>query len=489
MKRTKASWAGILWGALGVWAACSTAWAQAWQESPSNSASARGPWQQRVLKQPQQSQWHAASRPADSAGQTTRLAQATEPYQPPARPYPTTSSYRTARRAANEGDVFDNGTVPKEPGATTRQPAPAASSPEVIPRGQVQFEPMATHGEFAAPGGCAACGEPGLPCGECGECDPCCGTPCGECCNFGWEVFDGRCAPLFRGISIFAGVDGFKSDGAAQGDIPLANRLPNKNGTFGINEGLNMARPLGDPWGCGYQIGANFVQSDFAGRSSTTDGDGTPFAPYRRQYFVTAGLFRRAVPGCGGLQGGVAYDYLHDVYNPYGSDNYTQTSLQQIRSETSFVCDDCWEIGYYGAYGLSTDMKHLTLRNVAGTLKVNPTSMYALFVRRNFENGGDGRLWAGLTGNGDGLLGVDLWVPLGQSIALENRVNYMIPKQGSGTDAQQRESWGLVVQLVWYPGLNAKCQHSNPYRPIFNVADNSLFMVDRLFHQTSPSAQ
>jgi hypothetical protein len=55
----------------------------------------------------------------------------------------------------------------------------------------------------------------------------------------------------------------------------------------------------------------------------------------------------------------------------------------------------------------------------------------------------------------------------------------MIPKGGSES-AQTHESWGLVIQLVWYPGQNAKCQQKNPYRPIFNVADNSLFMVDRL---------
>ena len=195
---------------------------------------------------------------------------------------------------------------------------------------------------------------------------------------------------------------------------------------------------------------------------------------------MTAGLFRRADPCCGGFQGGVAFDYLHDVYNPYGS--YTQANLQQIRSETGYVLNDCYEIGYYGAYGVNMEQKPIDTTDL---LKLNPTNMYILYLRRNFENGGDGRLWGGVTGNGDGLLGVDLWVPLGQSFALENRVNYMIPKQGTGTDAQGRESWGLVVQLVWYPGLNAKCQQRNPYRPIFNVADNSLFMVDRLL-QTGP---
>jgi hypothetical protein len=110
---------------------------------------------------------------------------------------------------------------------------------------------------------------------------------------------------------------------------------------------------------------------------------------------------------------------------------------------------------------------------------LDATDMFALYVRRNFENGGDGRIWAGATGNGDGLIGVDVWVPLGKGFALENRINYLIPQPGRG-NIQTNESWGLMVQLVWYPGQNAKCQQQNQYRPMFNVADNSLFMVDRL---------
>ena len=65
----------------------------------------------------------------------------------------------------------------------------------------------------------------------------------------------------------------------------------------------------------------------------------------RRQYFVTAGIFRRAQGR--GFQWGVAYDYLHDIY-------YQNANLQQIRSETGFVLDDIYEIGYYGAYGVAT---------------------------------------------------------------------------------------------------------------------------------------
>ena len=56
----------------------------------------------------------------------------------------------------------------------------------------------------------------------------------------------------------------------------------------------------------------------------------------------------------------------------------------------------------------------------------------------------------------------------------------MIPKQGTGDTAQPHEAWGLVMQLVWYPGQSANCQARNVYRPLFNVADNSLMMEERL---------
>ena len=223
----------------------------------------------------------------------------------------------------------------------------------------------------------------------------------------------------------------------AQASLSLRERTDSRdpldrggaNGNFGINEGLNLARPLGDPWGCGYQIGANFVQSDFSGASVVTADGLNLRAPFRKQYFVTAGIFQRAI--CRGFQWGVAYDYLHDIY-------YENANLQQIRSETGLVLDKTYEIGYYGAYGVGDDKD----RVINGRL--DPTDMFVLFIRRNFENGGDGRIWGGATGNGDGLLGADLWVPLGKGFALENRINYMIPKQGRGDTAQTRESWGLI---------------------------------------------
>jgi hypothetical protein len=422
------------------------AWQDVWQEkqaAPATKASLD--WQERALKRP-------------------------EP------PRPTAQRWINPQRVAQR-PVIDQGVqagdqnsmetipLPNEPGTPIRANRSATvEGEEVIEAGTPQVVPQSVFGNnpTVRRRGCASCGQGGEATAMFDEGDPCAASPCDSCtpseepCDLGWEVFDGSCGPLLRGLSVFGGFDGFKG-GLDRGG---------SNGNFGVNEGLNLARPLGDPWGCGYQVGANFVQSDFSG-ASVASADGLNLrAPFRKQYFATAAIFRRTE--CRGFQWGIAYDYLHDIY-------YQNANLQQIRSETGFVLNETYEIGYFGAYGVGSDKDR-----VVTVGRLAPTDMFALYVRQKFENGGDGRIWAGATGNGDGLLGADLWVPLGKGFALENRINYMIPKQGTGTDAQTRESWGLLIQLVWYPGQNAKCQQQNQYRPMFNVADNSLFMVDRL---------
>jgi hypothetical protein len=450
MNLTKTCCVAVLLLAGALWSIRASADTEVWQDvsrEKGNTVAARAApsvnWEQRALKRPQT---------------VTPTAQRWV-------------NPRVAQRPSYDQSTMETVPLPAESATPIQQQAAPAEGPEVIEPGATQFEAIPPGSIFGNDSprpqhGCASCGHGG---GEVsGECDDC--GPCDECspdgrCDFGWEIFDGYCGPFLRGLSVFGGVDGFKG--------PLDRG--GANGNFGMNEGLNLARPLGDPWGCGYQIGANFVQSDFSGASVVTADGLSLHAPFRRQYFATAAIFRRAM--CRGFQWGLAYDFLHDIY-------YQNANLQQVRSETAFVLDDTYEIGYYGVYGVACDRDRVVDGMVVNHRvidgKLDPTDMFVLFVRRNFENGGDGRLWAGATGNGDGLLGADLWVPLGQGFALENRINYMLPKQGRGGTAETRESWGLLVQLVWYPGQNAKCQQKNPYRPIFNVADNSLFMVDRL---------
>ncbi len=433
MNPTKIWSGGVLFVGAVLWAICGNVWAQTgrqdvWQDDPpSGSASAPTDWQQRGLKQPEplkqvnSDRWISPQQGVEQASSDYH-AQGT------GSTGPDTSIQRKTRAQWVSGQQ-------------TQQ--------EVIPPGTPQFETMGPDEAFSGGGGCRGCGAPG---NESGGCDQCDGPECGQNCDFGYELFDGRCHRWLRDLSVFVGGDAFKG--------PLDHGT---NGNFGLNEGLNLAGPLGDPWACGYQIGANFVQSNFSGAPTVSTPNYTLFAPCRRQTFVTAGIFRRSL--CPGFQWGVAFDYLHDDY-------YEASDLKQLRSETGYVINDCYEVGYYGAYGVGTD------RVIDG--KLDPTDMFVLYLRRYFDTGGEGRLWGGATGNGDGLLGADLWLPLGQGFALENRINYMIPKQGTGTTAQPRESWGFVIQLVWYPGQNAACMKHNPFRALFNVADNSLFMVDRL---------
>ncbi len=507
MNPFKTWFAAIFLSSVTVSAMDENLFAQTWQPVRPADGETTPPandWQQRVLKQPQQVQWQPIEKSANSSAQTsgpyqgadrahmasqrqtsgaaTQAAGGAKPtiqwdqnvqrcsydnvfddppptaspaqagglYQKAASPKPATRSYQTARRSAFD-NVSDDA-VPKEPAPLARQRT-VASGAEVIPPGTMQFEPMGSEGVFASPGGCAQCGQ----CtGECDSCDSC-GPACKDPCDFGYEVFDGRCDWWMRNLTVSAGAQGFK------GPLDLG-----VNGDFGLNAGLGFSGPLGDPWNVGYQIGANFLQSNFT-HPDTVDVDGQTFrAADRHQTFLTGGLFRRAL--CGGLQGGVAYDYFHDSY-------YVQYDLQQVRSEIGWVFP-CCEIGYYGAYGVST------ARPVGLDGKLEATDMFTLYVRHEFENGAEGRMWGGATGNGDGILGAEFWVPLARGLALENRVNFLIanttPTSNRTNPGQDRESWGLSIQLVWYPGQSALCQQRNPYRPLFSTADNSLFMVDRV---------
>jgi hypothetical protein len=106
------------------------------------------------------------------------------------------------------------------------------------------------------------------------------------------------------------------------------------------------------------------------------------------------------------------------------------------------------------------------------------TDLFAFFYRSRTETGAVWRLWGGFTGDSDGTLGGDLTVPLSRNWALENRVHLLIPSQSSEEDDQAEESWGITINLVWYPGRCIDDAHNNPYRPLLGVADNSIFMVD-----------
>jgi hypothetical protein len=252
-----------------------------------------------------------------------------------------------------------------------------------------------------------------------------------------------------RDLSVIGGVHGFKGP-FDQG----------RNGNFGFHEGFNFGAPLGF-WDWGWQFGVEGVHSNFFGDRTFDD-----HSSVRNQFFFTGGLFRRARSW--GCQWGVTYDWLHDDY-------YARTDLKQIRSDTSFVFPGGKrEIGYFGAYGTGGTDFVLINRQLKYFIFMEPTDIFAFYYRRYFDGGGDGRFWLGWSGNGDGVLGGEIRVPMGKSWALENRINYLVPKHGDTV----QESWSVTIQLVWYPGQSARCVRHHPFRPVLNVADNTLFMTD-----------
>ncbi|MEN6493244.1 MAG: DUF6666 family protein [Thermoguttaceae bacterium] len=256
-----------------------------------------------------------------------------------------------------------------------------------------------------------------------------------------------------RRFSVFAGVHGFK------GPSDLG-----RNGNFGFHEGLNYGAPLFSLLGydLGYQLGAQVTHSNFKG-DQIFDGH----SDARHQVFLTAGYFHRVMDW--GIQSGAVFDYFHDDY-------YDKADLKQIRSETSLRLGDLREIGYWGAYNVGGDT--VKISNWL-TQPLKPEDLFALFYRRHFSGGGQGRLWAGMSGNGDVFFGAETTVPMGTNWSLENNFAYLLPKEGHGSGGQGEETWAVSIQLVWYPGRPSRCVFRDPYQPLLNVADNSVFMVER----------
>ena len=84
-------------------------------------------------------------------------------------------------------------------------------------------------------------------------------------------------APARENFSLFTGKQGFK------GPVDLG-----VNGDFGYHGGGNWGMPLLDAYGIGYQAGATYLVSDFAGRTSD-------WVTAARNSSCTIGVFHRAV--------------------------------------------------------------------------------------------------------------------------------------------------------------------------------------------------
>jgi len=263
-----------------------------------------------------------------------------------------------------------------------------------------------------------------------------------------WRRFD-----FFAGVNSFSGPANHATDGSP---------LRGGSGSFGFFEGFNAGRSLNRFLGLDLssQFGVRATQSSLSGAEFTEDS--------RNQVFVTGGLFRRVDFG---LQYGVVVDYLYD-------DWWYRNNLTQLRGEISWN-DNCGrEFGYQ--FMASSDSSTSTTSLIgagAGTATFEPTNQHRLFLRGNTARGASYMAFAGGTDQGDGLLGGLLTSSFRNRFAVQGGVTYLIPNESNRAGGFANESWNLSMGIVFRPGgRNGAGRYC---RPMFDVADNGTFLVDR----------
>ncbi|QGJ68386.1 Hypothetical protein PBC10988_0450 [Planctomycetales bacterium 10988] len=378
--------------------------------------------------------------------------------------------YSASQRTSSSGWRRSSQT-PQFAAAVQSQPSPWNDA-EVIPSGEVVWDGQPYQGvgyseaEFVGcdPGrvGCDPCQSTGCGCGSFG-CDECqnwigpndqdvyCGRSCQSICD-GWH--------WAQDLTLFSGSHGFK------GPLDLG-----RNGNFGIHYGINWAFPFWHRYGIGAQVGGRVTHSNFSGDGLVINDD-----DHRTQYFSTVGFFRRWWEDTCGWQYGIVYDHLEDSF-------YDDIGLSQVRAELSriFLCVN--EIGIRVSSGVENDFVDDLLNDGTGMTNgettVEVVDQYVLFYRRKFETNSEARIWVGGTSNSDLIIGGDAHLLLSKSFAVQTNFNYLLPEEGANTDGMMQESWNVSIDFVWYPGRTGLLSTRSRYRPLFNVANNSTFLVDR----------
>lgn len=294
--------------------------------------------------------------------------------------------------------------------------------------------------------------------GGCGNgCDMGCGGGCGGC---------NGCCLLFNpktNVEAFAGAHAFRG---------ISNL--DSSGSFGFYEGFLLSGPVP----C---VPGEAISWEFGGMFSQTDFEGSPYTENQRtQAFGTAGLFRRVDWG---LQGGAVLDFMNDNW-------YATSNLVQIRGELGWVYPSGHELGVWATHGISQsgDTANVTFQGVplSGQVSSTPIDLYCVYFRRTFCEGGDGRIFGGVTDNSQAVVGADFRVPVTCNWGLQGGFTYLIPsseydRTNTGSLRFQdvpEDAWNINVGVVWSFGgrMRDKC---NYHRALLPVANNGTFFMDR----------
>ncbi|MEM6365711.1 MAG: DUF6666 family protein [Planctomycetota bacterium] len=306
--------------------------------------------------------------------------------------------------------------------------------------------------------GCDAIGCDAIGCGPggCDACDP--GVRC---------FIDGlfpRLSVQWDRFEFFGGVMGFT------GPMNFANTsgtgVDRRGvGSFGFYEGFNKGNSLRFfETDLAAQYGVRFTQANLSGAGFTDET--------RQQAFITSGVFRRVDYG---LQYGMVIDHLYD-------DWYYRGNVSQIRGELSWVTKRSHVLGLRYAAGIDDDSSLTTVTDLTGAVIRNNVqfeamNQYRLFYRQRMAQCGMLEGYAGWTDNDDGLLGMNLDLPIHGNLMWNSSATYLIPNDGTASDGFIQEGWNISLGITFRPGgLRGQSRHN---RPLFKVADNGSLMLDR----------
>ncbi|MCG8649635.1 MAG: hypothetical protein MI861_07370, partial [Pirellulales bacterium] len=264
----------------------------------------------------------------------------------------------------------------------------------------------------------------------------------------------------------FAGVQGFKGPLNFVNTNAANSAIVSGSGSFGFQQGFNMGRTFKPLFRCDLatQFGVRVTQSNLSGAEFTEDT--------RHQVFLTYGFFRRVDYG---LQYGLVLDYLND-------DWYFQGDLIQLRGELSWKTRGCHAFGFNYMLALDNDTSDTVVRDGTGnvfgsTISFEATDQYRFFYRRLLNSSGSWDAFAGFTDNDDGLIGTNMNLPLRRNLVLSTGATFLIPREGDSSGGNREEGWNIAMGFTYRPGGP---QGGGRYsRPMFDVADNGTFMVDR----------
>ena len=234
-------------------------------------------------------------------------------------------------------------------------------------------------------------------------------------------------------------------------------------GSFGLGEGINWATPITPQGTITAQCGIRAVQGDIFSLAA------------RSQTFLTAGIFKRF--DFYALQGGVAFDWIHD-HSRLGS-----VDMRQMRVELSTRTFRGLEYGFMGGFDVFQDrpttptidwlVNPFDLPNISGAVDVQ--DYYQFFLRKHLNSGGKAEFRCGATERGDVLVGILGEAAITDKLAVNGGVTLLAPSEGQSVRGDHRENWSMSLGVVLYFRGGAMCQQANLYRPMFDVAGNNSF--------------